>query len=112
MNSFVNAVAEVPHFTTARKTAGSVEGVHFIDTERTPALTTKFVGAVGAAAMARVVSRHVLEKLSEQFSSDKVRVGDVMPNSLRISPIDIVGLDEMIRATRPDTCAAAIEVPC
>ena len=112
MNSFVNAVAEVPHLTTARKTAGSVEGVHFIDTERTPAFSTKFVGAVGAAAMVRIESRHFLEKLSEQFPAGTVLVGDLIPNSLRISPIDIVGSDEMIRATKPDTCAAAIDVPC
>ena len=112
MNSFVSAVAEVPHFTTARKTAGFVEGVHFIDTERTPAFTVKPVGAVGAEAMVTFASRHASEKLSEHSVSDKVRVGDLIPNSLRISPIDIVGSDEMIRATRPDTCAAAIDVPC
>jgi hypothetical protein len=90
MNSFVNAVAEVPHFTTARKTAGFVDGVHFIDTERTPALTKKFVGAVGAAAILTVASRHVLEKLCKHFSSDEILIGDLIPNSLRMSPIDIV----------------------
>ena len=37
MNSFVNAFAEVPHFTNVRKTKGSVEGVHFIATERASA---------------------------------------------------------------------------
>jgi hypothetical protein len=90
MNSFVSEVAEVPHLTTARKTAGSVEGVHFIDTERTPAFTVKPVGAVGAEAIATFPSRHVSEKLSAHSVSDEVRVDDVIPNSLRMSPIDIV----------------------
>jgi hypothetical protein len=90
VNWFVNAVGDVPQRIRIPVTEVSVDTVHFIDTDRTAAFTVRPVGAVGAAAMVTVASRHVLETLSEQFSSDKVLVGDLMPNPLRMSPIDIV----------------------
>ena len=77
MNSFVNAVADVPHFTSARITEGSVEGVHFIATERTPALTTIPVGLDGATAISTTLE-------SQDFcpSTTQGSVGLAMSESL------------------------------
>ena len=90
----------------------SADGVHFIETERTPALTTKPVGLEGAAASSTTGSVHVLAPSGVQAVGGVARGVERSCNSLRNSLTDKVGVAESMRATTPDTWAAAIEVPC
>ena len=105
-------MGEVPHFTTERKTEVSVVGAHFIETERTPALTTKPVGLDGAAAVPTTGSLHLATASGTHVSCGVVPAAVFTRNALRNSLTDKVGVAESMRATTPDAWAAAIEVPC
>ena len=75
-------------------------------------MTTKPVGLEGAAASSTTGSVHVFTASGMQAVAGVVAAAAFTCSPLRNSSTDKVGVAESMRATTPDTWAAAIEVPC